>query len=186
MKEMDMSDEQTHTYHTFSYFAGDAHIRIDVWYYVDTSMTVNILHVDKNSAVAQLFREEIKKSHVGNNREDIERVVLEYAHEALNELRFALPMNTELKEKAFTNQVWFANGVFSLDIYEVDDKWKMVCSMGQIHWEFGYRPELILIDEFITKIKCPTKEDAMNELKTRFKIECLHLVVELENRAMIG
>jgi hypothetical protein len=186
MKVTDMSDEQTHTYYSFPYYAGDAHIRIDVWYYENSKMTVNILHVDKNSGVAQLFREEISMWHPANNREDIERIVVEYAHEALNELKFALPINPELKKSVLTTQVWFGNGVFSLDICDAEDKWKMVCSMGQIHWEFGYRPELILIDEFITKIKCPTKEDAMKELNTRFKIECLHLVVELENRAMIG
>ena len=188
MKETDMIDEQTHTYHTFAYFAGDAQIRIDVWYYPEKRITINILHVDKNSAVAQLCRKDISNIYFSDNREKIEEYVVNLAEESLRDLLKALPVNRRNlnDKKVLSKDVWLGSMGFNFAIFDCADVWQMSCFAGNTDNTLELNADVMVINEVISKHKCATKELAMNELLTRFKIECLGMLSDFEIANMIG
>ena len=185
MKVTDMSDEQTHTYYSYQYYAGLPNVRIDVWYYENNHMTVNILHCDKNSAVAQLFREDIDNRHIKNTREDVEAHVIAYARDALRELHDAIPEDPELGTMVAERKFWWGYVTIRLAIHDKDDRWQLVCTVGNIVNFQDYKPSLIMINEFASK-QAFTLETAMNELVSRFKIECLGMLADFETGNIKG
>ena len=89
--------EQPYTLYQFNYPHQDGScIKIDVWYYDQSEypnqkITVNILHVDKNSAVSQIFREDLSSFDIPNTRLDVERRVCSLAREALSAMLSNIP-----------------------------------------------------------------------------------------------
>jgi len=71
--------EQPYTLNQFSYpYQDGGSIKIDAWYYTPTEdskgkITVNILHVDKNSAVSQVFLGDFPSFGISNSRLDVEK-----------------------------------------------------------------------------------------------------------------
>ena len=180
--------EKHHSYYTFPYYAGDAQIRIDVWYYPEKRITVNILHVDKNSAVSQLYREDISNVYFSDNREKIEEYVIHLAEKSLRDLLKALPINGRNlnDKKVMSKEIWLGSMGFELAIFDCADVWQMSCIAGNTDDALELNTDVMVIYEVISKNKCATKELAMNELLTRFKIECLGMLSDFEIANMIG
>jgi len=180
--------ETHHTYYTFPYFAGDAQVRIDVWYYPEKRMTVNILHVDKNSAVSQLYREDISNIYFSDNREKIEEYVVHLAEQSLRDLLKTLPINRRNlnDKKVLSKEIWFGSMGFNFSIFDCADVWQMACFAGNTDDTLELNADVMVINEVISKHKCSTKELAMNELLTRFKIEALGMLSDFEIANMIG
>ena len=180
-----MTDEATHTYYSYQYFAGSPNVRIDVWYYENSHMTVNILHIDKNSAVAQLFRDDLDNRHIKNTREDVETHVIAYARDALRELHDAIPEDPELGTMVAEKKFWMGYIITRLSVHDKNEKWQLVCTVGNIANFDNYKPSLFMINEFVLKDKY-TLDAAMKELVSRFKIECLGMLADFEIGEMTG
>ena len=189
--------EQPHTLHQFSYHCPDGScIKIDAWYHTwqgnsDGKITVNILHVDKNSAVSQIFREDIPSFGIANTRSDVEKRVTYIARESIAATLSVIPNGEELEvgkgKEISVNSFGRGSMTFYLIVSDIDDNnWKIEATAG-VYTEFlNWIPLMTLFAYALSKKEFPTKESAQLELNTRFRIDALAALLELEHNDILS
>ena len=183
--------EQPYTLHQFSYSYQDGgSINIDAWYYTPTEdskgkITVNILHVDKNSAVSQLFREDIPSFGISNTRLDVEKHVTYLARETLSVMLSNIPTQETLiigkGEEVLVDSFGTGSMTFFLIVSDIDENlWKIEATAGIYTEAYNWIPQMTLFSHPLSKIKFPKMEDAQRVLHARFKVEALAGLSSLE------
>lgn len=180
--------ELPYTFYSFLYpNRNGGQIKVDVWYYPQDRMTVNILHVDKNSGVSQIFREDIpiNDNLVENNRKSIESFIHFLVQEnviILGENVFGQQESTIADAEEVHHQT-VGNGMlsFALSVYSLpNEMWKIDVRYGSYLSNVEYVSQGVLIEDVISKAKYPTKEDALYVLKFRFREMALLALGELD------
>lgn len=190
LKGMKMS-EQPYTLHQFSYpYQDGGSINIDAWYYTSTvlsekKITVNILHVDKNSAVSQILREDISSFGISNTRLDVEKRVAGMARETLAVILSNVPTDEQLiigkGEDVLIDEFGRGEMTFFLIVSDIDsDFWKIEATAGIYTEAFNWIPLMTLFAAPLSKIEFPRKEDARQVLHARFKMDALAGLTSLE------
>lgn len=173
------------TFYSFRYPSEDSAIHVDVWYEEDGQVTISALHVDKHSAVSQLFRDRISHRFIANNRDYLERMASQYVESAMYELIDALPIyNTGTC--VLSEEIVFGISGFVFEINDDGDVWQMQCIGGTTTPQLKFLKQSPVIMDNVSKEKCPTAQDAMKELRIRFTIECLGMVNDVVSKQMIG
>lgn len=183
--------EQPYTLHQFSYpYQDGGEIKIDAWYYTPTEdskgkITVNILHVDKNSAVSQIFREDIPSFGISNTRLDVEKHVTYLARETLSVMLSNIPTQETLiigkGEEVLVDSFGTGSMTFFLIVSDIDENlWKIEATAGIYTEAYNWIPQMTLFSHPLSKIKFPKMEDAQRVLHARFKVEALAGLSSLE------
>ena len=172
--------EKPYDFYQFSYpNRSGGQIKVDVWYTPLEHMLINMLHVDKNSGVSQMYREQIPLDNksVENNAESIELFVRFLVQESiliLGENVFSQehtfpPMNESVFH-VFHHRV--GNGHMScvLSVFDFpDDTWKIIVYYGSYLSSIEFVAQGILFEETLTKSHLRTKEHAIAHLHKRFR-----------------
>lgn len=191
LKGIKMS-EQPHTLYQFTYpYQDGGSIKIDTWYYTspipsEKKITVNILHVDKNSAVSQILREDISSFGISNTRLDVEKRVAYLARETLSVMLSNIPTDEQLVigkgEDVLVDEFGKGEMTFFLIVSDINDNlWKIEATAGIYTEAFNWIPLMTLFAHPLSKIEFPTKEDAQKVLHARFKMDALAGLTSLES-----
>ena len=183
--------EQPYTLYQFTYpYQDGGSINIDAWYYTSTvssekKITVNILHVDKNSAVSQILREDIPSFGISNTRLEVEKRVAYLARESLSVMLSNIPTDEQLVigkgEEVLSDQFGRGEMTFYLIVSSVNsDFWKIEATAGIYTEAFNWIPLMTLFSAPLSKIAFPRKEDARQVLHARFKMDALAGLTSLE------
>ena len=191
LKGITMS-ELPHTLYQFNYpYHDGGSIKIDAWYHTtdnhsDKKITVNILHVDKNSAVSQILREDIPSFGISNTRLDVEKQVTYLARESLSVMLSNIPTEETLVigkgEYVVDDSFGTGSMTFFLIVSDIDENlWKIEATAGIYTEAFNWIPLMTLFSHPLSKLKFPTMEDARRVLHARFKVQALAGLSSLES-----